>query len=175
MALLDDVLKPNPAAAVGLGVLALALPVAFPALRPQLAAVAKAGIKLFLEAEFGASGELMDRFVDETVDALLQVTSSGTEAERKRAAEAAVHEFKATARRRARRHGWDEEDARRRYDRQLAKLRRRLDRERLGAHPATAAALDHAVGMVQGDGVSGKTSGRPAAASPTTADDPSRL
>src|SRR5690242_21885605 len=107
MALLDDVLKPAPATVVGLGVLALVVPVAFPALRPQWAAIVKAGVKLFLEAELGAEGEIIDCLVDETVDALLTATSRGTEAERKQAAETAVRRFATTARRRAGRHGRD--------------------------------------------------------------------
>src|SRR5690242_975594 len=132
MALLDDVLKPAPATVVGLGVLALAVPVAVPALRPQWAAIVKAGVKLFLEAELGAEGELIDRLVDETVDALLAAISRGTEAERKRAAETAVRRFEVTARRRAHRHGRGEGDRERRYERHLAKLRHRLERERHG-------------------------------------------
>ena len=38
MTIIDDVFKGNPVIAIGLGVLTLAVPVVFPALRPQFAA-----------------------------------------------------------------------------------------------------------------------------------------
>ena len=79
MALLDDVLKAGPVPLVGLGVVALALPYFFPALRPQFEAVFKSGAKLFLEAELGADDAIADRFVDAAVGALFHATAHGTD------------------------------------------------------------------------------------------------
>jgi hypothetical protein len=103
MALIDDVLKAGPVPFLGLGIAALALPYFFPALRPQFAAVAKSGAKLFLEAELGADDAIADRFVGAAVDALFQATAHGTDEERKQQAEKQVDRFVSRAHAGARR------------------------------------------------------------------------
>jgi len=45
----EDFLKADPLKFIGVGVLGLAVPIFFPALRPQLVALLKAGAKLALE------------------------------------------------------------------------------------------------------------------------------
>jgi hypothetical protein len=144
MALIDDVLKAGPVPFLGLGIAALALPYFFPALRPQFAAVAKSGAKLFLEAELGADDALADRFVGAAVDALFQATAHGTDEERKQQAEKQVDRFVSRAHAGARRRGWDEQDAERRYHRRLRKLDHALERAGHRANPRQRAALLHA-------------------------------
>jgi hypothetical protein len=65
----EDFLKADPLMLIGVGVLGLAVPMFFPALRPQLAAVLKAGARLALEAEFDADDALADGLVDTAVNA----------------------------------------------------------------------------------------------------------
>jgi hypothetical protein len=144
MALLDDVLKAGPVPLVGLGVVALALPYFFPALRPQFEAVFKSGAKLFLEAELGADDAIADRFVDAAVGALFHATAHGTDDERKQKAESHVNRFVSRAHAGARRRGWDEEDVEWRYHRRLRKLDHALERARHRADPRQRAALAHA-------------------------------
>ena len=145
MALLDDLLKGKAATAVGLSVVALAVPVIFPALRPQWAALVKSGARLFFEAELGADNEIMDRLVDATVDGLLAVMSGGSEEDRKRAAEAEVHAFKAMARARAHRKGWDEADRQARYHRHVSNLRYKVSCLRSGESDSNRVVLEHVV------------------------------
>jgi hypothetical protein len=144
MALLDDVLKVGPVPLVGLGVVALALPYFFPALRPQFEAVLKSGAKLFLEAELGADDAIADRFVDAAVGALFHATAHGTDDERKQKAESHVNRFVSRAHAGARRRGWDEGDVEWRYHRRLRKLDHALERARHRADPRQRAALAHA-------------------------------
>ena len=145
MALVDDLLKGNIVTAVGLGVVALAVPIVFPALRPQWASLVKSGARLFFEAELGADNEVMDRLVDATVDGLLAVMSTGSEEDRKRAAAAEVHAFKAVARARAHKNGWDETDRKRRYHRHVAQLRHKVSHLRSRESGSNRAVLDHVV------------------------------
>jgi hypothetical protein len=144
MAIVDDVLKSSPVPLVGLAVIALAVPYFFPALRPQFEAVFKSGAKLFLEAELGADDAIADRFVGAAVDALFQATAHGTDEERKQQAEKQVDRFVSRAHAGARRRGWDEEDAERRYHRRLRKLDHALERAGHRANPRQRAALLHA-------------------------------
>jgi len=75
VAALEDFLKAGPLHLIGVGILALAVPIFFPALRPQFAALLKAGAKLALEAEFDADDALANRLVDAAVNALLHVST----------------------------------------------------------------------------------------------------
>jgi hypothetical protein len=144
MAFIEDVFKGNPVTAIGLGVLAVAVPLVFPAVRPQFAAVLKVGAKLFLEAEFEADDAVAAQVVDASIGSLLQAISGGSEDERKRAVDTHLEHFAAKARRRARRRGWDEPDAKARYHRYMRKFERGIDRAQRGARPAQHAALAHA-------------------------------
>jgi hypothetical protein len=144
MALIDDVLKAGPVPLLGLGVVALAVPFFFPALRPQLEAVFKSGAKLFLEAELGADDAIADRFVNAAVDALFHATAHGTDEERKQKAESQINRFVSRAHAGSRRRGWDEQDAERRYHRRLRKLDHAIERARHRAGPRQRAALAHA-------------------------------
>ena len=56
----EDFWNADPLQLIGVGVVGLAVPIFFPALRPQLAALLKAGAKLALEAEFDADEALAD-------------------------------------------------------------------------------------------------------------------
>ena len=144
MALVDNVLKAAPVPLIGLGIVALALPYFFPALRPQFAAVFKSGAKLFLEAELGADDAIADRFVNATVDALFAATAHGSDEERQQKAESQINRFVNRAHARARQRGWDEADAEGRYHRRLRKLDHALERARHRADPRQRAALAHA-------------------------------
>jgi len=144
MPTLNDLLKVDSLPLAGLGLLAVAAPFLFPALRPQLATILKSGIKLFLEAELGAEAALTDRLVDASVDALLATTSHGTEDDRRQKAEREVNRFVSAASASAHRRGWDEADRHARYRRHLAKLDHALSRARQQAKPSQRAALAHA-------------------------------
>jgi len=141
---LGDILKADSVPLLGLGVLGLALPLLFPALRPQFASFVKSGAKLFLEAELGAEGALADRLVDAAVDALAGASSHGSDDHRKERTEHEIDRFVSAACAAAQRRGWDEEDAERRYRRHVAKLDSALSQARYRAHPSQRAALDHA-------------------------------
>ena len=141
---LGDILKADSVPLLGLGVLGLALPLLFPALRPQFASFVKSGAKLFLEAELGAEGALADRLVDAAVDALAGASSHGSDEHRKERTEHEIDRFVSAACAAAQRRGWDEEDAERRYRRHVAKLDSALSQARYRAHPSQRAALDHA-------------------------------
>jgi hypothetical protein len=163
MAILDDVLKGGSFPLVGLGIVALAVPYFIPALRPQFAAVLKSGAKLFLEAELGADDAIVDRYVGAAIDALVQATAHGTEEERKAKAESQVNRFVSRAQAGARRRGWDEQDAERRYRRRLAKLDHALERARHRAKPGQHAALVHASDTLTRHRSKAKPSGAPPA------------
>jgi hypothetical protein len=143
-----DLLKTDSVPLVGLGILGLALPFLFPALRPQFAMLAKSSAKLFLEAEIGADSALTDRLVDAAVDALVGASSHGSDEHRKEHAEREIDRFVAAASAAAERRGWDEQDTKRRYHRHLAKLDSALSHARHRAHPSQRTALDHAHDML---------------------------
>lgn len=114
--------------------LAAALPAMFPKLRPALLPVVKGSAKIFLEAEWGADGDLADGLVDETISALGKILSqpAATAADQNRQREtaaAAVGKFKRHAHAHASRWGRNEADRSVRYGRRIAKLRRAVSRK----------------------------------------------
>ncbi|SRR5579871_684572 len=144
MAALDDFLKAIPFRLIGLGMLGIALPIVFPALRPQFAALLKAGAKLALEAEFEADDALADRLADTAVNALLRVTLGGSEKELDHKAETAVNRFLANARSDAHRRGRDQRDVSRRYRKRIAKFDHAVSRAHHRARASQRRALEHA-------------------------------
>jgi hypothetical protein len=140
----EDFLKADPLMLIGVGVLGLAVPIFFPALRPQLAAVLKAGARLALEAEFDADDALADGLVDTAVNALLRVSAHDSEQDVCDRSEAAVNRFLAAARASAARRGWDQQDVAHRYHKRLAKLDHAISRAHPGARPRQRTALEHA-------------------------------
>jgi hypothetical protein len=140
----EDFLKADPLKFIGVGVLGLAVPIFFPALRPQLAALLKAGAKLALEAEFDADDALADGLVDTAVNALLRVSAQDSEQDLCDRSEAAVNRFLAAARASAARRGWDQQDVAHRYHKRLAKLDHAISRAHPRARPPQRAALEHA-------------------------------
>jgi hypothetical protein len=140
----EDFLKADPLMLIGVGVLGLAVPIFFPALRPQLAAVLKAGARLALEAEFDADDALADGLVDTAVNALMRVSAHDSEQDVCDRSEAAVNRFIAAAHASAARRGWDQQDAAHRYHKRIAKLDHAISRAHPGARPRQRAALEHA-------------------------------
>jgi len=140
----EDFLKADPLRLIGMGVLGLAVPIFFPAMRPQLAAILKAGAKLALEAEFDADDALADGLVDTAVNALMRVSSQDSEQDLCNRSEAAVNRFLATARASAVRRGWDQQDVAHRYHKRLVKLHHAISRAHPGARPRQRTALEHA-------------------------------
>jgi hypothetical protein len=140
----EDFLKADPLQLIGVGLIGLAVPILFPALRPQFAALLKAGAKLALEAEFDADDALADGLVDTAINALLRVSPQDSEKDLCNRSEATVNRFLAAASASAARRGWDQQDVAHRYRKRLAKL----DHAISGAHPRARArqrmALDHA-------------------------------
>src|SRR5262245_12401757 len=117
----EDFLKAHPLQLIGVGVLGLAVPIFFPSLRPQLAALLKAGAKLALEAEFDADDALADRLVDTAVNALLHVSARDSEQDLRDRSDATVNRFVAAAHASAARRGWDQQDVAHRYHKRLTK------------------------------------------------------
>src|SRR5215469_1870456 len=118
----EEFLKAVPLHLIGAGILGLAVPIFFPALRPQFAALLRAGARLALEAEFDADDALADRLVDTAINALLRVTSHDSEEDLRQRSGATVDRFVAKARASAARRGWDEQDVARRYNKHVVKL-----------------------------------------------------
>jgi hypothetical protein len=146
----EDFLKADPLQLIGVGVLGLAVPIFFPALRPPLAALLKAGAKLALEAEIDADNALADRLVDTAVDALMRVGPQESERDLHRAAEATVNRFVDRARTSAVRRGWDEQDAAHRYHKRLSKFDRAISRAHQRARAPQRTALEHAFQLLRG-------------------------
>jgi len=144
VAALEDFLKAGPLHLIGVGILALAVPIFFPALRPQFAALLKAGAKLALEAEFDADDALANRLVDAAVNALLHVSTQDTEMDLCHRSEATVNRFLAAARASAARRGWDQQDVACRYHKRIAKLDHAISRAHHGARAPQRTALGHA-------------------------------
>lgn len=144
MANLDEILKADAVPLVSISILGLALPYLLPGLRPRFAGIAKAGAKLFLEAELGADNELTDRLVDATIDALVGASSQGSEAHRTEKTQKEIDRFVSASQAAAHRRGWDAGDAEARYHRHLSKLDAAVSRTMHGAHPSQRAALVHA-------------------------------
>jgi hypothetical protein len=140
----EDFLKAHPLQLIGLGVLGLAVPMFFPALRPQFAALLKAGAKLALEAEFDADDALADRLVDTAVTALLRACPQDSEQDLRDRSEVTVNRFLAAARASAARRGWDQQDVAHRYHKRLVKLDHAISRAHPQARAPQRTALDHA-------------------------------
>jgi hypothetical protein len=118
-------------------------------LRPQLAAVLKAGAKLALEAEFDADDALADGLVDTAVNALMRVSAPDSEQDVCDRSEAAVNRFIAAAHASATRRGWDQQDAAHRYHKRIAKLDHAISRAHPGARPRQRTALEHAAKLLK--------------------------
>ncbi len=144
MAAPGDFFKADPLQLIGLGVLSLAVPIFFPALRPPFAALLKAGAKLALEAEFDADDALADRLVDAAVNSLLHVTPQDSDKDLRHRSEATLNRFLAAARASAARRGWDAQDVAHRYRKRLSKLDRAILRAHSGARAPQRTALDNA-------------------------------
>src|SRR5579883_2102629 len=110
MAVSEQFLKADPLQLIGLGLIGLAVPIFFPALRPPLAALLKAGAKLALEAEFDADDALADGLANTAINALLRVSPRDSEKDLYDRSEAAVNRFLAAASASAARRGWDQQD-----------------------------------------------------------------
>ena len=144
MAAPEDFFKADPLHLIGVGVLGLAVPVFFPALRPPFAALLKAGAKLALEAEFDADDVLADGLADIAVNSLLHVTPQESELDLRHRSEATLNRFLAVARTSAARRGWDAQDVAQRYCKRLTKLDRAISRAHRGARAPQRTALEHA-------------------------------
>lgn len=123
MALLEDL--PVPKTFLGLGLAIVALPIAFPSLRPLWATAVKGGVKLYLEASGEAEAELVDALVACAVDKLVDAVAQPVEVRDARVPRI-VSEFKAKARARSNRKGRGRQDRERIYDRHIATLKHRL-------------------------------------------------
>src|SRR5712692_7212976 len=140
----EDFWKADPLKFIGVGVLGLAVPILFPALRPHLAALLKAGAKLALEAEFDADDALADGLVDTAVNALLHVSTQDSEKDLCDRSEATVSRFLAAAHASAARRGWDQQDVAHRYHKRLVKLDHAVSRAHPRARAPQRTALEHA-------------------------------
>jgi hypothetical protein len=140
----EDFFKADSLKLIGAGVLGLAVPIFFPALRPQLAALLKAGAKLALEAEFDADDALADGLVDTAVNALMRVSAHDSEQDLCDRSAATVNRFLTAARASAARRGWDQQDVAHRYHKRLVKLDHAISRAHPGARPRQRTALEHA-------------------------------
>jgi hypothetical protein len=132
VALLEDL--PVPKSVLGLGLGVVALPFAFPSLRPLWATAVKGGVKLYLEANAEAQDGLIDTLVESAVDQLVDAAAKPA-GERDKKIPEIVSEFKDKARRRSNRKGRSPKDRDLLYDRHMSKLRRRL--ARLENNPST--------------------------------------
>lgn len=132
MAVLEDL--PVPKSVLGLGLAVVALPFAFPSLRPLWATAVKGGVKLYLEANAEAQAGLIDTLVESAVDQLVDAVAKPA-GERDKKIPEIVSEFKDKARRRSNRKGRSLKDRDLLYDRHMSKLRRRL--ARLENNPST--------------------------------------
>jgi hypothetical protein len=82
--------------------------------------------------------------VDATVQHLLDsLSKAGTDQERRQAAQAAIQRFQHRARARAHRYGWSEEDRRRRYRRQIKRLKQALAEAQQGREKDEREILGH--------------------------------
>jgi hypothetical protein len=137
-------LKADSLQLIGLGLIGLAVPMFFPALRPQFAALLKAGAKLALEAEFDADDALADRIVNIAINALLQVSPRDSEKDLCDRSEATVNRFLAAASASAARRGWNQQDVAHRYHKRLVKLDHAISRAHQRARARQRTALEHA-------------------------------
>jgi hypothetical protein len=142
--------KADPLQVLGLSVVGIVIPILFPALKPQVAALLKAGAKLVLEAEVDADDALADQLVETTVDALLQVTSEQPDKDVSHGSEAAMKRFLAAAHAGASRRGWDQQDVSHRYRKRLVKLDHAISRAHRRARPSQRKALENASELLNG-------------------------
>jgi hypothetical protein len=124
MAIGEDVLKaaPGPALATGLAILTISM--LFPMLRPRWGAALKVGAKLFLEAEAGAEGVIIDGLAESAIADLADAVANFPPEARDRSTAAIVRAYKSRAGERARRLGWNERDREARYRRHVDRLQR---------------------------------------------------
>jgi hypothetical protein len=142
MALVEDVLKGNLAAAAAIGATALVLPKVLPHLSPPVRGIVKSGVSLFLDSEFDAENSIIGRLAENALkDALKKSAGPGPSHERRKAAHGVIESFKRTAHARAQRYGHDEKNRKARYSRHLAALRHSIDREQSRRGGADRAAL----------------------------------
>ncbi|MGH1574237.1 hypothetical protein ACRAWG_30845 [Methylobacterium sp. P31] len=145
---MDDLLKGNPITAIGIGAAVVAVPVLFPSLRPQWAAAVKGGTKLFLEAEGGAEGDIIDGLAEKAIDQLVDAIAHHEPEQRREAAAAVISGYKRQARARADRHGYDEKDRAARFHRHMARLRHKVARRHARASDDKKASWDRIATMI---------------------------
>jgi hypothetical protein len=145
----EDFLKADPIHLIGIGLIGIAVPIFFPALRPQFAALLKAGAKLALEAEFDADDALADSLVNTALNTLLSVSPRDSDRELYDRSEATMNRFLAAASAGAARRGWDRQDAAKRYHKRLVKLDHAISRAHPRARPPQRTALDHALKLLR--------------------------
>jgi hypothetical protein len=131
MAALENVLENNLPTFLGVG-LVLAIPMAFPSLRPQWAAAIKTGVKLYLEASDEAEGDLIDSLAEDAIDQIVAAIAQPVEARDHKVSQV-VSAYKAKARARADRWSRSDEGRRRRYSRHIVKLRDKVSRRQARA------------------------------------------
>ncbi|MEZ0167806.1 hypothetical protein [Microvirga sp. TS319] len=133
MAFVENILKTHPGPILGLGLVALAVPVVLPSLRPQWATAVKAGAKLFFDAEGGAEGDIISHIAEKAIDQLADAVAHGTPKERDDAVAGIITAYEGKARARSNRLGWGERDCQARYERHLSCLRRAVSRRHVAA------------------------------------------
>jgi hypothetical protein len=150
----------GPLPAVGIGLLAVAVPYFVPRLRQPLGLVLKASAKLFLEAELGADNELTDRLVDQSVDALMRAIPGEGKAERKHRADRELDRFFSKAHAAAHRRSFDHQDGRRRYHKHLSRMEASLKRRQQRAGAEEGAMIDQALRRVANERHTNRTTGK---------------
>jgi hypothetical protein len=145
----EDFWKADPLQLIGVGLIGVAAPIFFPALRAQFAALLKAGARLAVEAEFDADDALADRLVETALSALLQVSPQDSEKDLCERSETTVNRFLAASRDSATRRGGDQHDVARRYDKRLVKFDHAILPAHPRARPAQRTALDHALKLLR--------------------------
>lgn len=135
MAFVEDVLKQNSGPAIGLGLIAMALPVVFPSLRPALANAVKAGAQLYFEAEGGAEADIIAIIAESAADQLADAVARARPEERNQAVAGILNSYHAKARARSDLLGINDRDRKARYRRHMHRLRRTVSRRQANASP----------------------------------------
>lgn len=148
MALLDDIVKGNPVTAIGIGAAVIAVPVLFPSLRPQWAVAMKGAAKLFLDAEDGAEGDIIDSLARKAVDQLVDAIAHHEPERRHATAAAVIANYRHRAQARADRFGYGEKDRAARFDRHMARLRHKVLRRHSRASDEEKARWGHVADMI---------------------------
>ncbi|MBV8912782.1 MAG: hypothetical protein JOZ05_07060 [Acetobacteraceae bacterium] len=144
MALLEDMLKGNLLVAAAIGATALVLPKVLPDLSPSLRSAVRSGLSLLLESEAEAEGGIINRLAETALENVLKgLCGPGPAEDRHEAAQAAITDFKRTARSRARRYGRNQHDQSARYQRHVAALQGALKHARRRHGGAHAKVLDN--------------------------------